>query len=101
MTPLRHWMLGVLIACAAMMTNCAASRPVSMAAPPRLMLGEMATKPCRLPRLPEPATIGGLEAVYIERGAAILACDQARAAAVETLQAERVLINRWLAGSDD
>ena len=83
-----------------MMTSCAASPPISRAAPPRLTLDETATKPCRLPRLGEPATLGGLEAAYVERGAAILACDQARAAAVEALKAEHALIDRWLAAEE-
>ncbi|KQS56555.1 hypothetical protein ASG17_06485 [Brevundimonas sp. Leaf363] len=62
-------------------------------------MDEAATRPCRLPRLAEPATTGALEAAYVERGAAILACDQSRAAAVEALKAERALIDRWLAGA--
>ena len=64
-------------------------------------MDEAATKSCRLPRLAQPATLGALEAAYVERGAAILACDQARAAVVETLEAEHALIDRWLVGSDD
>ena len=100
MTPLRRWTLGGLTACAAMMTSCAASPPISKAAPPRLTLDEAATKPCRLPRLAEPATLGSLEAAYVERGAAILACEQSRASAVEVLTAERAMVDRWLASED-
>jgi hypothetical protein len=32
---------------------------------------------------------------YIERGAQLVACDHARALAVETLAAERALLDRW------
>ena len=96
MTPIRRWSLAGLFACAAMTTSCAASRPISSAAPPRLTLDETALRPCRLPRLAEPATIGALEAAYVERGQAIVACDQARALAVEVLEAERALTDRWL-----
>ena len=106
MTPLRRWTLGALTACAAMMTSCAALRPISPVAPPRLTLDEATTRPCRLPRLSAPATIaaptlGDLEAAYVERGSAILACEQARAAAVETLEAEHAHIDRWLDRLDD
>jgi len=46
--------------------------------------------------LPETATSADLEAAYVRRGGQILACDAARRLAVETLQAERALIDAWV-----
>ncbi len=44
----------------------------------------MALEPCRLPILPDGAvTWSDLERVYLERGEAILDCDQRRRLAVE------------------
>jgi hypothetical protein len=51
---------------------------------------------CQLPQLSEAATQADLEAAYVQRGAAIVACDLARQVAVETLRAERSLMRRWL-----
>lgn len=90
-----------VIACALMIASCAGSRPALPAAPPRLELERSALKPCALPRLPEAATLADLEASYLRRGAAIVACDAARRLAVETLEAERALRERWLAGVQD
>ncbi|WP_035293834.1 hypothetical protein [Brevundimonas bacteroides] len=71
------------------MTNCAASRPTSADAPPRLTLPETAARPCDLYRLPDGATLADLEIGYVTRGAQLVACDAARRLAVETLKAER------------
>ncbi len=87
----------VLIACAAMTTNCAASRPISTVAPVRLALPEAARRPCALAVLPSEPTLGDLEAAYVERGAQIVACDGARRLAVETLEAERNANMSWVA----
>jgi len=54
------------------------------------------TRPCDLALLPETATSADLEAAYVRRGGQILACDAARRLAVETLQAERALIDAWV-----
>lgn len=64
-------------------------------APPRLTIPTAATTPCRLDRLPPVPTMADLEAVYIARGAALVACDGARDLAVQTLLAERALEDRW------
>ncbi|WP_303698369.1 hypothetical protein [Brevundimonas naejangsanensis] len=45
--------------------------------------------------LPQTATAADLEAAYVRRGGQILACDAARRLAVETLEAERALIDAW------
>lgn len=66
-------------------------------APPRLSIPEAATKACLLDVLPEGATLADLEATYNARGAAVLNCDGARQLALETLLAERGLIDAWLA----
>lgn len=89
MTPTCRFRLIVSIVCALMMTSCAASRPTSAVAPPRLTLPETAARPCDLHRLPGEATQADLEIGYVMRGAQIVACDAARRLAVETLKAER------------
>lgn len=89
MTPTCRFRLIVSIVCALTMMSCAASRPTSAVAPPRLTLPETAARPCDLHRLPEVATLADLEIGYVTRGAQIVACDTARRLAVETLRAER------------
>lgn len=81
-----------------MTASCAASRPISPAAPPRLDLPEAAGRPCALAVLPPEPSQADLEAAYVERGAQVAACDAARRLAVETLAAERALLDRWLSG---
>lgn len=90
MTPRFHWIPLVSLACASMTAACAKPLPPS-AAPPRLILPQAATTPCRLDRLAEGATIADLEASYAARGAALVLCDAARSLAVDTLTAERAL----------
>lgn len=94
MTPLNHWTPLALLVCASMTASCAASRPPS-AEPPRLLLPTEATRPCTLERLPEAPTQADLEVAYVERGLSLVACDNARRLAVETLEAERTLQDRW------
>lgn len=79
-----------------MIASCAGSLPTSRAAPPRLELDPRTAAPCVLPRLPDQPTVADLEAAYVRRGAAILACDGARRLALETLEVERALLDRWL-----
>ena len=95
---LKHCCLRIaLLALASMTANCAASRPPS-AAPPRLILPRAAATPCVLERLPEAPTQADLEVAYVERGARLVACESARALAVETLVAERALQDQWQRG---
>lgn len=89
-TPIAPLVLSVMTA------SCAASLPPS-ATPPRLTLPQAAVTPCRLDRLPEAPTQADLEAAYVARGAALVACDDARSLAVETLKAEHDLQDRWRA----
>ncbi|WP_194943600.1 hypothetical protein [Brevundimonas sp. SPF441] len=46
--------------------------------------------------LPDHPTAADLDATYMQRGAQVVSCDAARALAVETLIAERRLIDEWL-----
>ena len=99
MTPTPRWTLIAWLALPAMTASCAASRPPS-AEPPRLALPEAAKRPCVLERLPEAPTIADLEIAYVDRGARLVACEAARASAVETLTAERALQDRWRREAD-
>lgn len=96
MTPIRLWTPLALSACAIMTASCAASPRPSPVAPPRLILPDAVTRPCDLAVLPDAATTADLEAAYVRRGGQILTCDAARRLAVETLQAERSLIDEWV-----
>ncbi|MDI1281984.1 hypothetical protein [Brevundimonas sp.] len=60
----------------------------------------MATLPCPLARLPDSPTEADLEAVYMQRGGDLVACDAARQLAVDTLVAERALQDRWRKARD-
>ncbi|WP_306003178.1 hypothetical protein [Brevundimonas sp. C43] len=46
--------------------------------------------------LPDHPTAADLDATYMQRGAQVVSCDAARALAVDTLIAERRLIDEWL-----
>jgi hypothetical protein len=89
-----RWTRNALPALCGMTASCAASLPPS-AEPPRLILPPTAASPCALPRLPQSPSEADLEVTYVERGAALVACETARALAVETLIAERALQDRW------
>ena len=95
MTPIPFWTPLALGACVIMTASCAASPQPSPVAPPRLILPDAATRSCDLAVLPEMATAADLEAAYVRRGGQILACDAARRLAVETLEAERALVDAW------
>lgn len=55
-----------------------------------------ASAPCRLPRLVGQATQADLEAAYVARGAALVACDAARQLAVEIHAGEHDDEDAWL-----
>ncbi|NBB64672.1 hypothetical protein GVN18_36050 [Pseudomonas sp. ODNR1LW] len=46
--------------------------------------------------LPDNPTQADLDAAYAARGGQVIACDGARQLAVETIEAERRLIDEWL-----
>ena len=52
-------------------------------------------RPCQLAVLPDRPTRADLDSAYVTRGAQLVACEAARALAVETLLAERALQDRW------
>jgi hypothetical protein len=60
-----------------------------------LELPGIALTPCRLDRLPDAPTQADLEASYMARGWALVECEAARRTAVETLETERALQDRW------
>lgn len=94
MTPKSRWIPIAQLALLGTTASCAASHPPS-ADPPRLILPRAATTPCVLERLPEAPSQADLEIAYIERGVRLVACDTARALAVDTLLAERALQDQW------
>ena len=83
------------LALSPMIASCAGSPSSSTVAPPRLTLAEVAERPCALAVLPPQPTRADLDAAYVTRGAQIVSCDAARRLAVETLMAERALLDRW------
>lgn len=86
--------------CASMTASCAASPPMSMAAP-RLALPEAASRPCDMAVLPAAATLADLETAYVQRGEQLVRCDGSRRLAVETLLAERFMIDAWSAETNN
>ena len=84
------WTRFVLIVCALMTTNCAASPPTSVA-PPRLSVPAEAIRPCELARLPEAPTLTDLDVAYLTRGAQLVTCDAARRLALESWMTERAM----------
>lgn len=96
MTPTSLLKAAAPIVCAAMTASCVASRPNWTVAPPRLPLPEAALKPCGLATLPPRPTAADLDEAYLTRGNQILTCDGARRLAVETLLAERAMLDAWI-----
>jgi len=94
MMPNVLWTRIAPLVCATMIASCAGSPPLS-ARPPRLALPPAATRPCRLDRLDDAPTLAEMEASYMARGLELAECEAARRLAVETLQAERLLQDRW------
>lgn len=92
---LNLYRVSVLLAFATMTASCASSPPPPVR-PPRLTLPDAAAQPCPLAVLPANPTQADLDAAYATRGAQIVNCDGARRLAVETLEAERRLIDEWL-----
>jgi len=93
---LKHlWHLCVLVCCAAMTAGCVSRPAASPTVPalPRLEIPALVLKPCRLPVLPANPTQADLDIAYMQRGEALLSCEFARRLAVETLMAERQLVD--------
>src|SRR3954471_19872087 len=87
---MRRSTLTALLACAPLTTACASRLPTLPAAPRGEMPAE-AERPCSLYRLPARPSQADLEIGYATRGAALAACDAARALAVQTHAAEHAL----------
>ena len=87
---MRRWTLSALLACATLTTACASPRP-SLPVAPQIAMPAEAERPCSLYRLPPSPTAADLEIGYASRGAALAACDAARALAVQTHEAEHRL----------
>src|SRR4051794_21346982 len=79
-----------LLGCAMLTASCASRLPAFPAAP-RVEMPAEATKPCGLYLLPPAPTQADLEIGYATRGAQVVACDAARALAVQTHAAEHAL----------
>jgi len=74
------------------MTGGCVTKPQSWAvAPVELVLPPEAEQPCDLPLIDPRADMAALEAAYMQRGAALLACEAKRALVVEILKQERRL----------
>ena len=79
-----------LLACATLTASCA-SWPQASSIAPRVEMPAEAARACGLYVLPETPTLSDLEVGYLTRGAQIVACDAARALAVQTHAAEHAL----------
>src|ERR1700744_2293009 len=75
----------------AMLTSNCASRPPVLPAAPRVDMPPEASRSCSLYLLPGAPTQADLEIGYATRGAQLVACDAARALAVQTHAAEHAL----------
>lgn len=79
-----------LLGCAMLTASCASRLPALPAAP-RVEMPAEAVKACSLYLLSERPTQADLEIGYVTRGAQVVACDAARALAVQTHAAEHAL----------
>ena len=87
---MRRSILPALLVCGTLTTACA-SRTPSLPVAPRIQMPQAARSPCALYCLPSAPTNADLEIGYATRGAEIVACDAARALAVQTHAAEHAL----------
>ena len=79
-----------LLGCAMLTASCASRLPALPAAP-RVEMPAEAVKACSLYLLPQSPTQADLEIGYATRGAQVVACNAARALAVQTHAAEHAL----------
>ncbi len=87
---MRRLTLPALLVCATLISSCASRTPVLPAAP-RVGMPPEAARSCGLYLLPASPTQADLEIGYATRGAQLVACDAARALAVQTHTAEHAL----------
>ncbi len=89
---LKHLWAMLVISVLMSMTGGCVSRPASLGVVmPVLALPPEVERPCDLARLEGEANLAALEVAYMRRGQQLMACDAARALAVETLKRERGL----------
>lgn len=81
------------LASAPLIASCAAQTP-SLPAAPRVEMPAEARQVCSLYVLPPRPTLADLQIGYATRGAELVACDTARALAVQTHDAEHALEDR-------
>src|SRR3954462_15763307 len=94
---MRRSTLIALPVCTLLTTACASRLPTLPAAP-RVEMPAEAERPCSLYRLPANPSPADLEIGYATRGAALAACDAARALAVQTHAAEHALADQLRKG---
>lgn len=84
------WMLIVWGVSSGMIVSCAKAPPAHPVSPELLLPAEVIV-PCEIARLGSQATLSDLEQAYMQRGMQLVACDAARAMAVEIILRERRL----------
>jgi hypothetical protein len=87
---MRRLILTAPLVCGMLTASCA-SQPPTLPAAPRVEMPAEAAKACSLYLLPQTPTQADLEIGYATRGAQVVACDAARALAVQTHAAEHAL----------
>ena len=90
---MRRFILIALSGCSTLTASCASRLPTLPVAP-RVETPAEAARPCAIYLLPMAPTQADLEIGYVTRGAQIVACDAARALAVQTHEAEHALADR-------
>lgn len=89
--PQHNWAKIALAVYASTTAACASVPPAKMVALPQLVLPPEVERPCGLAVLEGRGELADLEVAYMRRGEQLLACDAARALAVEILNKERAL----------
>jgi uncharacterized lipoprotein YajG len=87
---MRRSILPAPLVCGMLISSCASRLPISPVAP-RIAMPPEAARSCSLYLLPQAPTRADLEIGYATRGAQLVACNAARALAVQTHDAEHAL----------
>ena len=96
---LKRLSLAISLACLSLpTTGCALfNRPPAPVSPPTVDAPEWARQPCQLPRIPvDEPTVGDLAQGYLERGEALVRCEEARRLNQEAHQQERQAVADWI-----
>jgi hypothetical protein len=89
----------ILPASLAMLTGGCAwlTPPPAPVAPPTVDAPEWALEPCQLPTIPvDEPSVGSLARGYIDRGEALIRCEQARRLNAEAHLQERQAVAEWI-----